>query len=273
MDTQIDIGVIESVGTGAPEAAVTGGGVLASDIGGGGGAMPLVAEATHGEVDKLVEEVIGSVIGGFTMEATRGMVAAPTAPQASGAREANGGEGLCMYDSNTILNDHVRNTIIQAQEWTISKLVQIYWVRSTYDLNMAIYSSFVEVSCCLGKGTGKAPKEFIYNISKSKMSFAEQSIYLELLNTWLRNNEKRYEIRMEKMLQRAAISLLGGLRHSSHPSLRLQTMTWKSSPLQLCINRLVHPLSPTASVGEVAVLIGNYMQLLDATSWELYMFD
>ncbi|EFJ35456.1 hypothetical protein SELMODRAFT_404886 [Selaginella moellendorffii] len=35
----------------------------------------------------------------------------------------------------------------------------------------------------------------------------------------------------------------------------------------------VCPLSPTASVGEVAVLIGNYTQLLDAISRELYMLD
>ncbi|EFJ17299.1 hypothetical protein SELMODRAFT_420987 [Selaginella moellendorffii] len=75
------------------------------------------------------------------------------------------------------------------------------------------------------------------------------------------------------MLQRAPISLLGKLRHSSHPSLQLQTTTWKSFPLQLCINRLVCPLSPMASVREVAVLIEDYTQLLDATSQELYMLD
>ncbi|EFJ04567.1 hypothetical protein SELMODRAFT_432292 [Selaginella moellendorffii] len=244
MNTQIDVGVIEAVGTGVPEATGTGGGVLASDVGGGGGAMPSVAEAARGQVNEPAEDVIGSVVGGSTTEATGGMVAAPTAPQAGGAGGANGGEGLCMHDSDTILNDRVRDTIIQAQERTVSKvlqemawngphrflvplcrLVQSHWVRSAYDLNMAIYSSFAEVGfgstagtfivsptfpgtgrtdCCLGEGTGKAPEELIYNISKSKMSFAEQSVCLELLNTWLRNNEKRCEIRMEKVMKEKA---------------------------------------------------------------------
>ncbi|EFJ18151.1 hypothetical protein SELMODRAFT_420518 [Selaginella moellendorffii] len=39
------------------------------------------------------------------------------------------------------------------------------------------------------------------------------------------------------------------------------------------MHKQVRPLSPTASVGEVAVLIGDYTQLLDATSRELYMLD
>ncbi|EFJ06634.1 hypothetical protein SELMODRAFT_430518 [Selaginella moellendorffii] len=223
MNTQIDVGVIEAVGTGAPEAAGTGGGVLVSDVGGGGGAMPSVAEAARGQVNEPAEDVIGSVVGGSTTEATGGMVAAPTAPQAGGAGGANGGEGLCMHDSDTILNDRVRDTIIQAQERTVSKvlqemawngphrflvplcrLVQSHWVRSAYDLNMAIYSSFAEVGFGSTAGTGKAPEELIYNISKSKMSFAEQSVCLELLNTWLRNNEKRCEIRMEKVMKEKA---------------------------------------------------------------------
>ncbi|EFJ21966.1 hypothetical protein SELMODRAFT_416886 [Selaginella moellendorffii] len=37
--------------------------------------------------------------------------------------------------------------------------------------------------------------------------------------------------------------------------------------------QVICPLSPMASVGEVAVLIGDYTQLLDATSRELYMLD
>ncbi|EFJ04652.1 hypothetical protein SELMODRAFT_432215, partial [Selaginella moellendorffii] len=185
--------------------------------------MPSVAEAARGQVNEPAEDIIGSVVGGSTTEATRGMVAAPTAPQAGGAGGANGGEGLCMHDSDTILNDRVRDTIIQAQERTVSKvlqemawngphrflvplcrLVQSHWVRSAYDLNMAIYSSFAEVGFGSTAGTDKAPEELIYNISKSKMSFAEQSVCLELLNTWLRNNEKRCEIRMEKVMKEKA---------------------------------------------------------------------
>ncbi|EFJ29119.1 hypothetical protein SELMODRAFT_410672 [Selaginella moellendorffii] len=223
MNTQINVGVIEAVGTGALEAAGTGGGVFASDVGSGGGAVPSVAEVAHGQVDEPVEDVIGSVVGGSTIEATGGMVAAPTAPQAGGAGGASGGEGFCMHDSDTILNDRVRDMIIQAQERTVSKvlqkiawngphrflvplcrLVQSHWVRSAYDFNMAIYSSFAEVGFGSTARTGKAPEELIYNISKSKMSFAEQSVCLELLNTWLRNNEKHYEIRMEKVMKEKA---------------------------------------------------------------------
>ncbi|EFJ27450.1 hypothetical protein SELMODRAFT_412237 [Selaginella moellendorffii] len=223
MNTQIDVGVIEVVGTSAPEAVGTSGGVLASDVGGGGGAMPSVAEAACGQVDEPAEDVIGSVVGGSTTEATGGMVAASTAPQAGGVGGASGGEGLCMHDSDTILNDRFQDTIIQAQERTVNKvlqekawngphrflvplcrLVQSHWVRSAYNLNMAIYSSFAEVGFGSTAGTGKASEELIYNISKSKISFAEQSVCLELLNTWLRNNEKRYEIRMEKVMKEKA---------------------------------------------------------------------
>ncbi|EFJ36675.1 hypothetical protein SELMODRAFT_403273 [Selaginella moellendorffii] len=39
------------------------------------------------------------------------------------------------------------------------------------------------------------------------------------------------------------------------------------------MHKQVRPLYPTASVGEVAVLIGDYTRLLDATSRELYMLD
>ncbi|EFJ09202.1 hypothetical protein SELMODRAFT_428323 [Selaginella moellendorffii] len=414
MNTQIDVGVSEAVGTGALEATGTGGGVLASDVGGGGGAMPSVAEAARGQVNEPAEDVIGSVVGGSTTEATGGMVAAPTAPQAGGAGGANGGEGLCMHDSDTILNDRVRDTIIQAQERTVSKvlqemawngphrflvplcrLVQSHWVRSAYNLNMAIYSSFAEVGFGSTAGTGKAPEELIYNISKSNISFAEQSVCLELLNTWLRNNEKRCEIRMEKVMKEKAYisqSIATGeemlqvwdekyLKYSPGAPVYttgvLQKLLTRGKKLgmyepefycpctherELCswylelveqmptsdfeldlylechpealsdcdndvvevqqlnlgvstqetiqempnpntvepeetvqeipaqeipvpaprnprrgrheaFHENVRPLSPTASVGEVAILIGDYTQLLDATSRELYMLD
>ncbi|EFJ21965.1 hypothetical protein SELMODRAFT_416885 [Selaginella moellendorffii] len=91
MDIQIDVGVIEAVGTSAHEAAATGGGVLTFDVGDGGGAMPSVAEVAHNEVDELVEEVISSIVGGSTTTAIGGIIAAPSAPQASGAGGASGG--------------------------------------------------------------------------------------------------------------------------------------------------------------------------------------
>ncbi|EFJ16464.1 hypothetical protein SELMODRAFT_422042 [Selaginella moellendorffii] len=54
MNTQIDVGVIEAVGTGAPEATGISGGVLAFDVGGGGGVVPSIAEAARGEGELVV---------------------------------------------------------------------------------------------------------------------------------------------------------------------------------------------------------------------------
>ncbi|EFJ33427.1 hypothetical protein SELMODRAFT_407210 [Selaginella moellendorffii] len=463
MDTQINVGVIEVVGTGAPEATATSGGVLTYDVGGGGGAVPSVAKAARGEVDEPVEEVIGSIVGGSTVKATGGMVAAPTTPRAGGAGGASDGEGLHMHDSDTILNDCVWDTIIQAQERT---------VRSAYDLNMAIYSSFAKVRFGSIAGTfiisptfprtgliesmtieleekwdpiwlrksrefdgflGKHVEiaEFIgklfwvidgnhrlnqfafqahtlvhdiehlrfigmlsleevqtlYNreakpiIKGERASFFKNArgdeqqkemewhtIEQQILNTkrtkelvkhrrnsftispkwngWLpcggtslaefknqlglpflvRRMVYRYlkycpgapvytaealsdydnhvvevqqlntrvhtqetiqkmpnpntvepketvmEILAQEILVPAPRNPKRGRREAFHENV-LQMMTWKSSPLQLCINKLVHPLSPTVSVGEVVVLIGDYTQLLDATSGELYMLD
>ncbi|EFJ10027.1 hypothetical protein SELMODRAFT_427617 [Selaginella moellendorffii] len=143
MDTQINISVIEAIGTSALEAAAIGGGVLASNVGGGGVVMPLVVEVARGKVTEPIKEVIGSIIDGSTTEATGGMVATPTTPQA-------GGEGLCMHDSDTIMNDLVWDTIIQAQEWT---LVQNHWMRLAYELNMATCSSFAKVGFGSTAGT------------------------------------------------------------------------------------------------------------------------
>ncbi|EFJ21968.1 hypothetical protein SELMODRAFT_416888 [Selaginella moellendorffii] len=301
MNTQINVGVIEAVGTGAPEAAGTSGGVLASDVGGGGGVVPSVDEAARGEVDEPAEDVIGSVVGGSTTKAIGGMEMAWNGPH--------------------------RFLV------PLCRLVQSHWVHSAYDINMAIYSSFAEVGfgstagtfivsptfpgtgrtesvtieleekwdpiwlqkssnivfllskpicisssyigtdiehlqfigmlsleevqtlynrepiingeralffknargdeqqkemewhaieqrilntkrtkewldsiveICSRVRTGKALKELIYNISKSKISFAKQSVCLDLLNTWLRNNEKHCKIRMEKVMKEKA---------------------------------------------------------------------
>ncbi|EFJ34164.1 hypothetical protein SELMODRAFT_406620 [Selaginella moellendorffii] len=131
MLSQIDFDttVIEAIGIDTAEATAIGGGVLVFDAGGGGGVVPLAAKAARGNIDKPTKEVIGSVVVESTAEATKAV-----------------------------------DTIIQAQEWTINKvlqemawngphcflvplcrLVQSYWVRSSYNLNMALYSLFVEV--------------------------------------------------------------------------------------------------------------------------------
>ncbi|EFJ38892.1 hypothetical protein SELMODRAFT_403163 [Selaginella moellendorffii] len=449
MNTQIDVGVIEAVGTGVPEAAGTGGGVLASDVGGGGGAMPSVAEAARGQVNEPAEDVIGSVVGGSTTEATGGMVAAPTAPQAGGAGGANGGEGLCMHDSDTILNDRVRDTIIQAQERTVSKvlqemawngphrflvplcrLVQSHWVRSAYDLNMAIYSSFAEVGfgstaairVKLGARIGQElqtwyqlPLDFLVAVwAKIRMekvmkekAYISQSIAAgeEMLQVWdekfLSSTPHRYlkyspgapvyttgvlqklltrgkklgmyepefycpctherelcpwylelveqmptsdfeldlylechpealsdcdndivevqqlnlEVSTQETIQKMPNpntvepeeivqeipaqeipvpaprnprrgrheTFHENVAESSHQSFRRTKTFFPSLPTatdddleelsSAAMHKQVRPLSPTASVGEVAILIGDYTQLLDATSRELYMLD
>ncbi|EFJ09247.1 hypothetical protein SELMODRAFT_428301 [Selaginella moellendorffii] len=135
MNTQINIGVIEAISIGAHEVVATSGGVLVFDVGGGGGAVPLVAEAAHSEVDEPVEEVIGSIVGGSTAEATGG--------------GASGGEGLCMHDSDTILNDCVWDTIIQAQEQTVRQHVEtvgfigkLFWViNGNHRLNQFVFQA------------------------------------------------------------------------------------------------------------------------------------
>ncbi|EFJ36343.1 hypothetical protein SELMODRAFT_404263 [Selaginella moellendorffii] len=170
MDAQIDLdaNVIEAIGTSVPKVAATGGRVLVSNVGSGGETMHLATEATCG------------------------------------------------------------------------KFVQNHWVHSSYNLNMAIYSSFAEVG--FGSTVGltslhfklihwfmtlstfdlsvfeaiqvkltarkgqelyiryQLPLDFLVavwvkELVKHKrnsfttflrvMSFAEQSICLELLNTWL----------------------------------------------------------------------------------------
>ncbi|EFJ38246.1 hypothetical protein SELMODRAFT_402006 [Selaginella moellendorffii] len=70
---------------------------------------------------------------------------------------------------------------------------------------------------------------------------------------------------------------------SSHQSFRRTKTFFPSLPMatnddleelsSAAMHKQVRPLSPTASVGEVAVLIGDYTQLLDATSRELYKLD
>ncbi|EFJ08189.1 hypothetical protein SELMODRAFT_429172 [Selaginella moellendorffii] len=70
---------------------------------------------------------------------------------------------------------------------------------------------------------------------------------------------------------------------SSHQSFRQTKTFFPSLPTatdddleelsSAAMHKQVRPLSPTASVGEVAILIGDYTQLLDATSRELYMLD
>ncbi|EFJ16323.1 hypothetical protein SELMODRAFT_422041 [Selaginella moellendorffii] len=275
MDTQINVGVIEAIGTGALEAVAIGGEVLASDVGGGGGAVPLVAEVARGKVNELAEEVIGSAVGGSIAEATRGMVAAPTTPQASG-------------------------------------LVQSHWVHSAYDLNMAIYSSFAELILVydiehirfigmlsleevqtlynyetydVGRNGSIALPIFVFAFELALSNCDNDIIEVQQLNPRVHTQEtiqkmpnpntvELEETVQEIPAQEIPILALRNPRRGYHKAFHknvLQMTTWKSSSATM--HKQVRPLSPTASVREVAVLIGDYMQLLDATSQELYMLD
>ncbi|EFJ23834.1 hypothetical protein SELMODRAFT_415344 [Selaginella moellendorffii] len=109
MDTQIDVSVIEAVGTGAPEAVATSGGVLASDVSGGGGVVPLVVEVAHGEVDEPAEK-------DMIIQAQERTISKVLQEMAW-----NGPHRFLV---------------------PLCQLVQSYWVHSAYDLNMTIYSSF-----------------------------------------------------------------------------------------------------------------------------------
>ncbi|EFJ34552.1 hypothetical protein SELMODRAFT_405995 [Selaginella moellendorffii] len=132
MDAKFDFdaSVIEVFGTGALKTVAISGRVFAFDLGGGGGAVPLAAEAACGKVDEFTEEVIGSIVAGSTIEAVGGIVATPTTPKASGAGGASGGNGI---------------------EWPLSFFGSFMPVGSKplYVLNlrphMAIYSSFAKV--------------------------------------------------------------------------------------------------------------------------------
>ncbi|EFJ34501.1 hypothetical protein SELMODRAFT_405894 [Selaginella moellendorffii] len=57
------------------------------------------------------------------------------------------------------------------------------------------------------------------------------------------------------------------------PSLPMATNDNLEELSSTTMHKQVRPLSPTGSVGEVVVLIGDYTQLLDATNQELYMLD
>ncbi|EFJ23611.1 hypothetical protein SELMODRAFT_415449 [Selaginella moellendorffii] len=353
MNTQIDVSVIEAVGTSAPEAAGTGGGVLVSDVAGGGGAVPSVAEAVRGQVDEPAEDVIGSVVGGSTTEATGGMVAAPTTPQAGGAGGASGAYDLniAIYSSfaevgfGSTAAIQVKLAARKGQElqtWyqlPLDFLVAV-WAKELvkhrrnsfttsrrhphrylkYCPGAPVYTTGVlQKLLTRGKKLGMYEPEFycpctherelcpwyLELVEQMPTSDFELDLYLEYhpgvstqetiqempnSNT-VELEETVQEIPAQKILAPAPRNPRRG-RHeafhenvaeSSHQSFRRTKTFFPSLPTATnddleelsfaAMHKQVRPLSPTASVGEVAVLIGDYTQLLDATSWELYMLD
>ncbi|EFJ26258.1 hypothetical protein SELMODRAFT_413441 [Selaginella moellendorffii] len=156
---------------------------------------------------------------------------------------------VTMLEADTILNEQVRKTIVQAQEQTISRVLgskpnyeaQFGISQNQHPIVKADQNSYFKITqmtdevqknlelqqieqCILNSKKSKvkkllaianiyrdknwldcianirsmvvrndkAPKELIYNIAKSKLSFNEQTSCLELLNTWHHNNDKRY---------------------------------------------------------------------------------
>ncbi|EFJ38241.1 hypothetical protein SELMODRAFT_402000 [Selaginella moellendorffii] len=297
MNTQIDVSVIEAIGTGAPEAAGTSGGVLASDVGGGRGAVPSVAEAARSEVDEPAEDIIGSIVSGFTTEATEGMVAAPIAPQARGAGGASSGEGLCIHDSDTILNDRVRDTIIQAQEQTINKAKKLL----TRGKKLGMYELEFYCPCTHERELCLWYLELVEQMSTSDF---ELDLYLEChpvqqLNLGVHTQETIQEmpnpntVELEETVQEIPAQEIlvpaprnpqrghhEAFHENVHPLSRTASVGEVAVLIGDCTQLLdaisqpsVCPLSRMASVGEVAVLIGDCTQLLDAISQELYMLD
>ncbi|EFJ17119.1 hypothetical protein SELMODRAFT_421444 [Selaginella moellendorffii] len=95
-----------------------------------------------------------------------------------------------------------------------------------------------------------------------------------LLEMYEGNSIVRTSKRMSKKL--ASTLYIDVQMHSFHPSPLLQRMTSKSYLHQLHINRYenkhVCPLSPTGSVGNIEIVIGDYFQLSNNVSRESSMF-
>ncbi|EFJ30395.1 hypothetical protein SELMODRAFT_409279 [Selaginella moellendorffii] len=144
-----------------------------------------------------------------------------------------------------------------------------------------------------GMRTGKALEEFIYNISKTKMSFVEQTAKQRkmLQDKDGEGDEGEGEIPAQEITIPTPHNPQKGCHEAFHenvaesshqsswrtktffPSLPTATDDDLEELSSATMHKQVRSLSPTASVGEIIVLIGDYMQLLDATSRELYMLD
>ncbi|EFJ04742.1 hypothetical protein SELMODRAFT_432130 [Selaginella moellendorffii] len=81
---------------------------------------------------------------------------------------------------------------VWAKKSKVKKLLAIIDIRHDKDWLDCI------VEICFCGRNGKALKELIYNIAKSKLSFNEQTSGLELFNTWHRNNDKRLESKLDE---------------------------------------------------------------------------
>ncbi|EFJ11484.1 hypothetical protein SELMODRAFT_426227 [Selaginella moellendorffii] len=94
-----------------------------------------------------------------------------------------------------------------------------------------------------------------YNITKSKLSFNEQTFCLELLNTWHRNNDKRYLNHCPGAPVYTTNVFLKLLTGGKKLEDDLQELSLSASHKQVC------PLSPTGSVGNLEIIIWDYFQL------------
>ncbi|EFJ36612.1 hypothetical protein SELMODRAFT_404775 [Selaginella moellendorffii] len=205
MDTQIDVGVIEAIGISAPKAATTGGGVLASDVGGGGGVVPSVAKATRGKVDELVEEVIGSIVDGSIAEAIGGIVAAPTAPQASGARGASGAFDLNMAIYNSFAEvgfGSIASTFIFSPTFPGTSRTKLV----TTELEEKWDLIWLRKSLAVWAKTYDAGRNGLIALPRFVLPFELVKHWRNLFTTSpkMRNDEKHCEIRMEKVMKEKA---------------------------------------------------------------------
>ncbi|EFJ13439.1 hypothetical protein SELMODRAFT_424576 [Selaginella moellendorffii] len=232
-------------------------------------------------------------------------------------------EVVTMLEANTILNERVHETIVQAQKRTINKVLgemawkgsqhleiplchlkQSHWVCSAYDLNMAIYTSFTKerelypwylelwrqmpsspfelnlyLKCHPGTfgGSGDASKiEMRFILSRPKTN--EWRTQLKTLLPHLILQQLLIpQILLPLLVQPRLLEIYEDVEETSQHSIRRRINAFFPSlptatedDLQelssLASHKQVRTLSPTGSVGNVEILIGDYFQLSNNVS-------
>ncbi|EFJ12125.1 hypothetical protein SELMODRAFT_425730 [Selaginella moellendorffii] len=296
MDTEIDVGVIEAVGTSAPGAAAIGGGVLVSDVGGGGGVVPLVAEAARGK------ELVKHRRKSFTtsprlrnnekrceIRMEKVMMEKAYISQSI----ATGEEMLQVWDKKFLSSTCIGITLEEYIRACLAELGNGWLPRGRTSLAkfknqagqpfLARHMVYRYLKYCPGAPVYTANVLQKLLTRGKKLGMDELEFYCPC--THERELCPWYLELMEQMpISNFELDLyLEYVAKSSHqsswrtktlfPSLPMATNNDLEELSFAAMHKHVRPLSPIASVGEVTALIGDYMQLLDAINWELYMLD
>ncbi|EFJ05655.1 hypothetical protein SELMODRAFT_431352 [Selaginella moellendorffii] len=239
-------------------------------VGGGGNEVP---SAIGGGAELGGRnEALGAIGGGADLGGGNGGHAATP--------KSHRNEVVTMLEADTILNER---SIVKVEQNSYLKIMQV-----TDEVQKNLELRQIEQRILNSKKS--KDEELIYNIAKSKLSFNEQTSYLELLNTWHHNNDKRYlnhclgaliyitsvflklliggkKLGMSKNL---SMALLEGvempqdrdeiyIEQTKEEQLQLLEMYEGSSIMRT--SKRVHPLSPTGSDGNVEIVIGDNFQL------------